>query len=190
MARLDSSTRSQFELQRRMRLARYLGIAAFLLLFLRLWNLQVLEGNRYETLAKSNRLRLHLEEGCRGLILDRNVEVLAKNRPSFDVFVTPREISDPKTISLLLANLLKADPAELARQIEEGTQRPQEAILVKKDVDDAAMVALQERKHDLGGVTLRVRPLRFYPNRDFSTHLLGYVSEINTAQLADRKSVV
>jgi len=166
-----------------MGLFQVLAAVAFLVLTLRLWHLQVLEGDRYEALSKSNRLRLRIEEGCRGLIVDRNGEVLAKNRPSFDVLITPGDVSDPNAICQVLSQFLKVNPTELAHQIEEGRERAHEPILVKRDIGEAAMVPLQERKHELGGVTLRVRPLRFYPRRDFATHLLGYVSEINPAQL-------
>ena len=184
MARSDTVSRTHLELQRRIRLFHILVIFGFLLLLLRLWQLQILEGDRYETLSKSNRLRLHMEEGCRGLILDRNGLVLAENRPSFDVLVTPGDVRDPTALSRLLSELLKIDPMEILRQMEEGKRRPYEPILVKRDVNTTAMVAVQERKYELGGVTLRVRPLRSYPRGDFATHLLGYVSEINPGQLS------
>ncbi|MDH7500196.1 MAG: penicillin-binding protein 2 [candidate division NC10 bacterium] len=183
MAWADATFRPYSQLQRRMSLFQVLAMIAFLILTLRLWHLQILEGSRYEALSKSNRLRLRIEEGCRGLIVDRNGEVLAKNRASFDVFVTPGDVSDLNAICQVLSQFLKIDPEELTAQLEKGRERAQEPILVKRDIDEAAMVAIQERKHELGGVTLRVRPLRFYPRGDFATHLLGYVSEIHPAQL-------
>jgi penicillin-binding protein 2 len=183
MARPDSILRTQAELQNRIALFHILILGIFLLLLLRLWHLQILEGNRYEELSNSNHLRLHIEEGCRGLILDRNGEVLAKSRPSFDVLVTPADVQDPK-VALQLSQLLKIDRTELLREIAEGQRRPYEPILVKRDIEMATMVAIQERKSELGGVTLLVRPVRSYPHGDFATHLLGYVSEISPKQLS------
>jgi penicillin-binding protein 2 len=184
MVRYSLVSGAHLELQRRLRFLHAATLVAFLLLFLRLWSLQILEGNRYEALAQTNCLRLYVEEGCRGVILDRNGEMLAGNRPSFDVFVNPREISDPKVTSFLLAPLLRMDATELLGRLEEGRRSASEPILVKRDVDQDTMVSLQERRHDLGGVTIRVRPLRFYPHRDFATHLLGYVSEVSPWQLS------
>jgi penicillin-binding protein 2 len=183
MARPDLTFKAQFDLQRRIGLFYILTLGIFLLLLLRLWQLQVLEGDRYEDLSKGNHLRLRMEEGCRGLILDRNEEILAENRPCFDVWVTPGNIQHPRVVSYL-SQLLKVDHAELLRQIEEGRSRPDEPILVKRDIDEVSQVALQERKFELGGVTLLVRPVRSYPNGDFATHLLGYVSEVNPWQLS------
>ena len=187
MARPDSILKSQFDLQRRIGLFHILALAVFLLLLLRLWQLQVLEGDRYDELSKGNHLRLHMEEGCRGLVVDRNGEILAENRPSFDVWVTPADIQDPGAVSYL-SQLLKIDRAKLFSQIEEGQVRPYEPILVKRDIDEVSMVAIQERKLELGGVTLLVRPVRSYPNGDFATHLLGYVSEINPWQLSHEEN--
>jgi len=183
MARPGLILKTQFDLQRRIGIFRVLTLGTFLLLVLRLWQLQVLEGNRYEDLSKSNHLRLHVEEGCRGLIVDRNGEILAENRPSFDVWVTPGDIQDTRVVSYL-SQLLKIDRTELLRKIEEGQARSYEPILVKRDIDEVSMVAIQERKFELGGATLLVRPVRSYPNGDFATHLLGYVSEINPGQLS------
>ncbi len=188
MASRDTQVRSQPELQRRIGIFQILALGVFLILLLRLWHLQVLEGDRFDGLSRSNRLRLLVEEGCRGLILDRNGEILGMNRPSFDVLLTPGEVQNPQGICRLLSEVLKVNPIQLLRALEEGKARPSEPILVKRDVDEVAMVALQERKYELGGVILQLRPLRSYPRGDFASHLLGYVSEVNPRQLSRQEN--
>ncbi|MBI4390424.1 MAG: hypothetical protein HY575_00935, partial [candidate division NC10 bacterium] len=60
-------------------------------LVLRLWYLQVLEGERYLVMARNNRLRLRLVEAPRGNLFDRYGQILVDNRPSFDVYVVPED---------------------------------------------------------------------------------------------------
>src|ERR671925_681622 len=66
-------------------------ILAFLLLLLRLWYLQVIEGEHFAALSENNRIRIIPQRAIRGQILDRNGKVLVDNRPSFTLSVLPEE---------------------------------------------------------------------------------------------------
>ncbi|MGH7428097.1 MAG: penicillin-binding protein 2, partial [Candidatus Methylomirabilaceae bacterium] len=77
--------------QRRMRIATFLISGAMLLLLLRLWHLQILEGDRLRQLSINNRLRIRPVEALRGFILDRRGEPMVDNRASFDLYVTPQD---------------------------------------------------------------------------------------------------
>ncbi len=156
----------------------------FLVLLLRLWYLQILEGNRYFMLSTSNRLRVRPVEAPRGFILDRNGEILVENRPTFDLYVTPEDVTSPKEVAAALAEILRVTPAEIEARLAEGSLQPYQPLLLRKDLDERMMVAVEERKLDLPGVSLRIRPVRAYPGGGMAANLLGYVSEVNQAQLA------
>ena len=66
-------------------------VAAFAVLFLRLIFLQVIRGDEYHHLSLNNRIRLQSIDPPRGLIYDRNGDVLVENRPSFDVTITLKD---------------------------------------------------------------------------------------------------
>jgi penicillin-binding protein 2 len=151
-------------------------------LLLRLWYLQILEGDRYFTLSTNNRLRVRVVEAPRGFILDRHGEVMVENRPTFDLYATPEDVKNPGEVAATLADILNVPAAEIETRLTETRARSQ-PLLLRKDLDHAMMVAVEERRLDLPGINLRIRPVRAYPIAGMAANLLGYVSEINQAQL-------
>ncbi|HYB73183.1 MAG TPA: penicillin-binding protein 2 [Candidatus Sulfotelmatobacter sp.] len=169
-----------------LRLARTVIVvgAVFVVLLLRLWHLQVLEGMHFFALSTNNSLRVRPVEAPRGFILDRNREILVENRPSFDVFVTPEDVArNPATVRAI-AEVLGIDPQAVSDRIAEGMERPYQPLLLRKSIDDRTLTAVEERKLDLPGVTLQIRPVRAYPTEGMAANILGYVSEVSQAQLA------
>jgi penicillin-binding protein 2 len=157
--------------------------AVFLFLLLRLWHLQVLEGMHFFALSTNNSLRVRPVEAPRGFILDRHREILVENRPSFDVFVTPEDVGrNPATVRAI-AEVLGIDPQAVVDRIAEGMERPYQPLLLRKSIDDRTLAAVEERKLDLPGVTLQIRPVRAYPTEGMAANILGYVSEVSQAQL-------
>ncbi len=153
-----------------------------LVLLLRLWYLQILEGDRYSTLSTNNRLRVRVVEAPRGFILDRHGEVMVENRPTFDLYATPEDVKNPAEVAATLSGILKVPAADIETRLNETRARSQ-PLLLRKDLDEAMMVAVEERRLDLPGINLRIRPVRAYPVAGMAANLLGYVSEINQAQL-------
>jgi penicillin-binding protein 2 len=154
-----------------------------LILLLRLWYLQILEGDRYFTLSSNNRLRLRVVEAPRGFILDRNGEAMVENRPTFDLYATPEDVTNPAEVTGVLAGILQIPASEIEARLAEGRTRPYQPLLLRKDLDEAMMVAVEERRIDLPGINLRIRPVRAYPSGGTAANLLGYVSEVNQSQL-------
>src|SRR5512144_596121 len=72
-----------------------LAIAIFSVLFLRLWYVQVLSGDKYRTQANDNRIREVRVQAPRGDILDRNGKVMVANRTELAVEVSPEDLPDP-----------------------------------------------------------------------------------------------
>jgi penicillin-binding protein 2 len=157
---------------------------AFLVLLLRLWYLQILEGDRYFALSTNNHLRVRPVEAPRGFILDRHGEILVENRPTFDLYATPEDVINPREVAATLAGILGTSPQELEARLFEGRERPYQPVLLRKDLDEGMVVSVEERKLDLPGISLRVRPVRAYPSGGTAANLLGYVGEVNQAQLA------
>lgn len=155
----------------------------FLVLLLRLWYLQILEGGYYFALSTNNHLRLRPVEAPRGFILDRHGEILVENRPTFDLYATPEDVTNPVEVSGVLAEILGITPAEIASKLAEGSLRPYQPLLLRKDLSEPMMVAVEERQLDLPGISLQIRPIRAYPSGGIAATLLGYVSEVNQAEL-------
>ncbi len=154
-----------------------------LILVLRLWYLQILEGDRYATLSTNNRLRMRVVEAPRGFIFDRHGDVMVENRPTFDLYATPEDVTNPKEVVATLASLTTMSAADIEARLAEGRARPHQSLLLRKDLDEPTMVAVEERRLDLPGINLRIRPMRAYPIAGMAANLLGYVGEVSQAQL-------
>ncbi len=166
----------------RVRTAIVCVLIGFFLLGLRLWYLQVLQGERYTGLSQSNRLRSRVIEAPRGYLLDRNGEVIVENRPTFDLYAHREDIPDPAELAAALAPILGTPAPDLEARIREGSRT--QPVLLRKDLDERQMVSVEEHRPDLPGVTLHVRPVRAYPEAGAAASLLGYVSQVSEAQLA------
>jgi penicillin-binding protein 2 len=172
------------ELRRRAHLVIALMGLFFVLLAGRLWVLQVAEGERFTFLSEKNRVRLKKVPGTRGMVFDHKGQLLVDSRPSFDLIFVPEDADDPKATLKELAGVLDWKEKDLLDLLDENASRaPFEEVVLGKDIDWRAVVAVEARQLHLPGVNLRVRPRRSYPQNGMAAHLLGYVGEINRQQL-------
>ena len=163
-------------------------IIAFLGLITRLVFLQIVEGERYTFLSENNRIRIKRIPGTRGMILDRQGQLLVDSRPSFDLLFIPEDAEDPEQTLRLLAHYVGRDEKEMLEALQANKQRPAfEEVVLGKDVDWPTVVAVESHQLDLPGVTLRARPRRNYVDGVMGAHVLGYLGEIGPAQLKNLK---
>jgi len=148
-----------------------------------LWYIQVVKGEEYERLATENRIRLVRIPAPRGIIYDRSGEVLADNRPGFEVVVNLPEVEDRSDLIESLNKILSIEPARISTRLELFRERPFEPVRVASDVGIARATVLEERNPELKGVDVQVNPIRNYPHRQLLAHLLGYVGQISPREL-------
>src|SRR5450759_4976079 len=84
-------------LQRRVAILGLIMLAAFAVLFARLWFMQIVSGNDYRKKAEGNRIREISIEAPREKILDRNGQVLVKNRKTLTIAIVPAELKDQRS---------------------------------------------------------------------------------------------
>jgi penicillin-binding protein 2 len=172
------------ELRRRAALLYVILSFAFLSLGARLIYLQIFHGARYTFLSENNRIRLKRVPGTRGMVLDRQGQLLVDSRPSFDLFFVPEDSDAPEDTLRLLARHLKWDESGLLKTFEDNKSRPAfDEITLGRDVEWSTIVAVETHQLDLPGVTLRARPRRNYADGPAVAHVLGYLGEINQKQL-------
>jgi penicillin-binding protein 2 len=172
-------------LRRRLAVFLLASISILFVLLGRLWQLQVIEGAEKRGLSESNRIRLHRVRATRGTVLDRYGRVLADSRPSFDAVLVPEDSPNLAETIENLAQLLGRGSAETQAILQHAAGRPPfQEIVVKRDVDWGDVVALETHQLDLPGVSLTITPRRQYPFASTLAHLLGYVGEVNEADIA------
>jgi len=180
----ESSPRLASYVARRVQIVAVLLGLALAIIIVRLWYLQVIQGEKYRLKSENNRLRTVYIAPPRGKILDRNGEVLVSNRPAFNIELVPEDARSPRETARMVASITgQAPEAVLQRMSDTSRRRRFEPRVLLSDVtrDIVAMVAA--RRFELPGVVINVEPARDYLNRDFAAHVLGYIREVTAEQL-------
>jgi penicillin-binding protein 2 len=153
-------------------------------LVLRLWYLQVLQGGYYEEVATGNRIRVVPREAPRGLVMDRQGELLAYNRPAFNVQLIPEDTPNLNRSLGRLAQVAEV-PVETLRESARAkrTGLRFKPVVLLKDVGRKTADLVDTYQEDLPGVSVQVEAKRLYPTAFLTSHLLGYVGGIDEDQL-------
>jgi len=160
---------------------------AFFLLLLRLFYLQVVNGNYYRQLSLNNRIRLKRLSPARGLIYDRDHKLLVDNVPSFNIVIVPKDIVSIKSVVENLKSFFPLNNKKIIKKIKSGLIRaPFEPVVVAKDVDRRIVARIEANRFYLSGVHVYVEPKRYYLYPGVASHVLGYLGEIDTKDLKQR----
>ena len=163
-------------------------LVVFGVLILRLWFLQIVNGTTYRIKSENNRIRLQDIPPFRGVILDRGSELLVGNRPSYDLYVIPEDVKDLDHLLESLNQLAGLDPASMSRKLGASSRRyPFRPVCLKRDISRRELAMIETRIFNLPGVMIKVRPQRYYVFKNFASHILGYLGEIDDHQLRGGK---
>ena len=168
----------------RLRLAAALVALAFAVFAVRLFQLQIIEGEELRQRSKLNSVRTVRLEAPRGEIVDREGRVLATARPSYALQVIPSNLSRPAVTYSALGGFLGADPAGLRARVGErrGAERFKPVSLAD-DLPFDALAQVETHRYALPGVVIDVQPRRHYLEGNLASHLLGTIGEIRADQL-------
>ena len=162
-------------------------MTVFVALFSRLWFLQVLAADEYNTLARENRVRRLDSEPPRGRILDRNGFVIVDNRPSRSITIDRQIVTEEEMPRLLkrLSRLLDVKVRDLEAALEDGTVSPYKPVPVVSDVSERQATEMLTYQELYPGVGIEELPVRKYSQGKLLAQVLGYVGEISPEELED-----
>ncbi len=127
----------------------------------------------------------------RGLIYDRNGELMIFNDPIYDLMVTYKQL-DPKMDTAFLCEILEIDKATFNKQIEKNWKShlysKSVPFIFQKKISNETYARLQESLYEFPGFSIQNRIIRGYPDT-VGAHLLGYISEVNQKQIDQNKGV-
>ena len=161
-----------------------LATAVFALLVLRLFHLQIVRGPDMVRQAEQNRTQIVPLLAPRGLIVDRNGDVLVDNAPRFSLFYD-YNANAPVAMDQLAEDLTRWLPEQrtlIHRKMAEA-RRSGKMTRLLADVPRGAALALMERRMLLPGVNVVVEPQRRPRYGELASHLLGYVDEVDAGEL-------
>ena len=165
----------------------YIITGIFIILGLRLLDLQILEGGYYQAKAEGNRLRMVPMTAARGLMYDRNGQILVGSRPAYTISIMPtgKALDDGEVARL--AALLNKNPEEIKKKVNDH-KSGYEPIRIASDISMDVVTTIEEHRHELPGVTIDVEPLRYYPYETMAAQLFGYVGEVSEEELDELKA--
>jgi len=164
--------------------AAFIIAALTIVLVGRLVVLQVMRYDYYAELSQGNRVRLEPLPAQRGLILDRNGQVLAENRPAFQLELVRERVPDVDGTlkGLIDIGVLPLDDLDETIRLVRS-RRSFESVPIRLRLTDEEIARFAVHRFEFPGVDIATRLTRFYPHGEHAVHALGYVAAISEADV-------
>ena len=157
----------------------------------RLYQLQVVDTQRFATLAEENRINFRLLPPSRGLIFDRTGQPLAINRNNFRAMVATDRGRGAETVIERLDQVLALGEAEKVRLLREMRRsRNAQPVVVRENLGWEEVARLEFNAPDLPGVFIDLGQTRDYPEGLLMSHIIGYTGRVADEDLAGRDDPV
>ena len=159
-------------------------LLAFSVLIARFSWLQIVQHDYYATRAEDNRISLVPIPPNRGIIVDRNGVILARNYSAFTLEITPSKVEDLEvTIEQLgqLVEILPKDRRRFRKLLDES--KSFESLPIRTRLSDEEVARFAANRYRFPGVEVKARLFRQYPLGPIASHALGYINRINKADL-------
>ena len=170
--------------QARLAVASYVIVGMIGVLLLGFWKLQVIDADKYSSLAERNRVRYIPVIAPRGRMLDRDGRVLVDNRPSFSVLLLR---DDPAQVEKHLAGIsdgLGIPVEDLRDQLASTKNLPKfQPIVIKPDASPADIAFIESHRSDIPVLEMISVSRRRYLPGGILSHAAGYVGEVSEQQI-------
>lgn len=162
---------------------RVVVVLAFVVLSVQLARLQLMRGDEFEQRAQLNQLRIEPVIPSRGLIYDRNGEVVVENVPSFSAAIVAADVPKERTLEIAagVERLLGVPALETVVRLEAArkSRNPFEAVIMKDGLTREEAFRAREQLAGLPGVQVIVEPVRRYTAGPLLAALLGYTGRVD-----------
>ncbi|HIK79401.1 MAG TPA: penicillin-binding protein 2, partial [Porticoccaceae bacterium] len=165
---------------RRLILSMFIMLVMGLTIISRYVDLQVNQFQDFATHSDNNRVHVRPMAPTRGVIYDRNGEILADNRSSSNLSIIRERADDLDQLINKVGSLITLTDNDITRFYSQlKRRRPFEPTPLKFNLTEKEQAILAVNQHILGGTKVSAKLTRFYPKRDLFTHVVGYVGRIN-----------
>lgn len=170
----------------------------------RLFTIQILQQEDWIARAEENRTQILNLPAPRGIIVDRNGTILARNIPSFNVVVTAANLPDDESeiqeiyrelsaligVPVNLNEITKENPYVpcvsehgIAQIVEYGlSATPYQAVRIRCDVPEDVARIVQQKAVDWPGISVEIEPIRDYPTGSLTSAIIGFLGPIPANQ--------
>ncbi len=163
----------------------------FFVISLRLWYLQIVKGEKYSRLAKTNRLRYCSIYPLRGKITDRLGNILAEDKPAYDLGIIKEDCPNIKDTLKKLSSYTNISYGVLykrfsSKKFKVKAFRP---LILVPNIDFSILNIVEMHLDELRGVSIIVHPVRHYSFGPILSHVIGYVAQADLEDLEKDKSL-
>ena len=169
---------------------RYLYAAVFIglgLLLSRMVFLQVLKGDEMRQFSEENRIKRVKIDAPRGMIFDRQRNLLIDNRPAFDLEVIPQYLKESKKhdeVVAILSKIIKMPVETIDDTLEKAKIQPAfMPVKIKTDLSRDEVAEIESWRISMPGVQVEQEIKRTNVYGDVASHLLGYIGEVSQSEL-------
>ncbi|MEJ2179548.1 MAG: penicillin-binding protein 2 [Gammaproteobacteria bacterium] len=168
----------------RVAIALILSLLLITLIVVRLVYLQIVDNDLYTTLSEENRFFISAIPPTRGLIYDRNGELLAENLPAYNLELTPERIKNMDATIASLGEIIEITDADIERFKEQlGPYNRFKPIPLRTRLSDEEVARIAVNRYRFPGVDIAAGLIRHYPQQGLMSHAIGYVGRINEREL-------
>ena len=180
LAELKDYERELHRFRLRVGIAGIAVLVAFALLLARMIYLQVLQHDYYQTKAEDNRITIVPVPPNRGLILDRNGEVLARNDSGYTLEISLSKVQNLARTINRLSQLVEIGPRDRSRfkKLMSETRRS-DSLPIRTRLTDEEVARFAANRFRFPGVEIKARLFRYYPQGESASHVVGYIGRIN-----------
>jgi len=180
LTELKNHERELYYFQLRIGAAGIAVLVAFGVLFARFFYLQVVQRDYYHTKAEDNRISIVPIPPNRGLILDRNGVVLARNYSAYTLEIMPAKVTDLESTINGLAEVVDIQPRDRARFKKLLAEtRNADSLPIRTRLTDEEVAKFAANRYRFAGVEIKARLFRQYPFEALASHVIGYIGRIN-----------
>ena len=170
--------------QGRLAVASYIIVGMVGVLLLGFWKLQVIDADRYASMAERNRVRAIPVIAPRGRMLDRDGRVLVDNRPSFSVLLLRDDLTLVEKYLPGISDGLGISIEDLRSQLGNTKNLPKfQPIIIKPDASPADIAFIESHRSDIPVLEMISVSRRRYLPGGFLAHVAGYVGEVSEQQI-------
>jgi penicillin-binding protein 2 len=183
---LLSPRRELGEFKKRYKWMALFAVSIFAIIVGRLVKLQLVDGDEWRAIARENVTKTLLRPATRGVIRDAGGRVIADNRPSYNVYITPQLVRTRESIDQVAA-LMALTPEQKAdfeaRLAAIPQRRRTHQVEMFTDVTRDQLASLETHEDELRGVDVIATPVRHYAYGDLGAHAVGYLNEVSAEDL-------
>jgi len=171
-------------IQRRLPLLAAFIILVIVILFIRLWYLQVLKGEYYHEQAESNRIRPVMLRPPRGVIYDRSGRPLVENELVFDISLIPEDAPNLDATIEKLSAVVKVTPEAIRKALEDAAdvRTRYDPVKIREEAPWDEVAVVEAHQEDLPGAIIEPEHLRRYPYGGLASHQFGYIGKVSQSQ--------